>query len=400
MENLTRTQIVLLVLLVSFVTSLATGIVTVTLVNQAPPPVTNTINRVVEKITPGENLVTERIVTSEEKSVKVIKEVSPAVVSVIATKDIPVVERQFINPFGDDDFFKRFFPDINIPQYEQKGVEKKQVSSGSGFFVSKDGLIVTNRHVVEDAQAEYSIIMNDGKKLSAKVLDRNPAQDIAVLKVDGLNFPFIPLGDSDKLNQGQTVIAIGNALGEFQNTVSVGVVSGLNRMITAVGSASGPEDLSGLIQTDAAINPGNSGGPLIDLSGKVIGMNTARAQGENVGFALPVNLVKRDIADIKEFGKIKYPFMGIRYKVEETGLIIQKGENQEPAIQPGSPAEKAGIKEGDLMTEFGGVKLDQKNSLGLLLSKKRVGETVKVKVKRDGKEMIISLILEERPSGV
>ena len=409
MDNLTKTQVVLLVLLVSFVTSMATGIVAVTLMDQAPPPVTQTINKVIEKIVSVEAPRKEEkppqtiVINQEDKRVRIIKEISSAVVSVIATKDIPVVEQYYIDPFGDGPLkdFRSFFPDVQIPQYRQKGTEKRQVSGGTGFFISKDGLILTNKHVVEDVEAQYSVILNDGSKLDVKVLARDPIQDIAVLKAEGENFNFISLGDSDAINVGQEVIAIGNVLGEFQNTVSVGVVSGLNRNITAQGSTSGPENLQGLIQTDAAINPGNSGGPLLDLSGKAIGINTARAQADNVGFALAINLAKKGVEDAKEFGRIRYPYLGIRYQPVDKGLLIIKGENGEPAIDPNGPAAKAGLKEGDIITALDKVDFNKQNSLTVvLLSAHRVGETVKLKVLRDGKEMTISLTLEERPEAI
>ena len=409
MDHLTKTQVVLLVLLVSFVTSMATGIVAVTLMEQAPPPVTQTINKVIERVvsSPGEPKKQSApevvVIKPEEIRIKIIKEVSSAVVSIIATKDIPVVERYYINPLNDESFknFRGLFPDIQIPQYRQKGTEEKQVSGGTGFFISKDGLILTNKHVVEDTEARYSLMMNDGKALEAEVLARDPFQDIAILKAKGESFNFIPLGNSDLINIGQEVIAIGNVLGEFQNTVSVGVVSGLNRVITAQGSAYGPENLQGLIQTDAAINPGNSGGPLLDLSGKAIGINTARAQADNVGFALPVNLVKKDVDDVKEFGKIKYPYLGIRYQATEKGLLIIKGENGEPAVDPNGPAAKAGIKEGDIIVSLDKVDFNLQNNLtAALLSALRVGEKVKLKIIREVKEIEISLTLEERPENI
>ncbi len=422
MENFTRTQIILLVLLVSFFTSLVTGIVTVTLVNQAPQPLTQTINRViektVEKIISGENQSDPQIqlpaISKDDKIVNIVQNVSPSIVSVIAAKDIPVVEEYYVN------FPNLFFelPDIKVPQYRQKGVEKKQVASASGFFISSDGLILTNNHVVEDSAAEYSILLNDGKKINVTVLAKDPFQDIAILKVEGVEgkenkFSFLSLGDSNKIKIGQSVIAIGNVLGEFQNSVSAGIISGLDRNVLAAGSASGYKELYQLIQTDAAINKGNSGGPLLNLDGEVIGINTALATGaENVGFALPINIAKRDIQDVKEFGEIKYPFLGIRYEIitsalkEEKklpvdyGILLIRGANNELSIFKDGPADKAGLKEGDIILQFNETKLDKKNSLGLLLSKSRIGDNVVFKVLREEKEITVSVILGESPKNL
>ncbi|MBI5045831.1 MAG: trypsin-like peptidase domain-containing protein [Candidatus Niyogibacteria bacterium] len=432
MEGLTKTQLILLALLVSFVTSLVTGIVTVTLVNQAPPAMTQAIYKVIEKATVGGNASKESaekisVITQEDLVIKLVRESSAAVVSVIATKDLPVVEKYFINPFQNDEFFRQMvppemLPQFQVPQYRQNGTAEKQISSGTGFFVSADGMIVTNKHVVEDTEAAYSILFNDGRKLSAKVLARDPLQDIAVLKVDqaegsgmagGKGYTFIPLGASDNLSVGQTVVAIGNVLGEFQNTVSTGVISGLRRSLVANGSAAGPEVLQELIQTDAAINPGNSGGPLLDLSGRVIGINTAMAQGaQSVGFALPINIAKKDIGDIKEFGRIRYAFFGVRYlmineKVKEDkklsvdyGVLITNGDKGEPAVMSDSPAAKAGFKAGDIILEFGGVKIDQNNTLAKLISQRKVGDKVKIKFISADKESVVEVELAERPDKI
>lgn len=420
-DSLSKKQVVLLVLLVSFVTSLVTGIVTVTLMSQAPTPITQTIHKVIEKITPLESQWTQSgtpsqpaasvaplVVSQEELVVKVVSNVSNAVVSVIASKDLPVIEEYFINPFKEDELFKNlpegFLPNVQIPQYRQKGTIKKEVSSGTGFFISKDGLLLTNKHVVEDSKAEYSIIMNDGRKFDAKVLAKDPFQDIAILQVENTDkkeFSFISLGDSDNLKVGQTVIAIGNSLGEFRNTVSVGIVSGLNRSVTAQGSLAGSEFLQEMIQTDAAINPGNSGGPLLDLSGRVVGMNTAVASSaENIGFTLPINVAKRDINDAIEFGKIKYPYLGIRYRVVENGLLLEKGLQGEPAVDQSGPGAKAGLKEGDIVFEIERFKINEQNNLAFLLSKRRVGDKIELKFLREGKENVVSVTLEERPENL
>ena len=229
---------------------------------------------------------------------EVVKETSPAVVSVIVSKYVAILEREYYNPFGEDSPFK-----IMIPRIVEKGKELKEVGGGSGFIVSNDGLIVTNKHVVLDEEAEYTVLTNDGNKFSATILARDPIQDVAILKINAANLPIVKLGNSDNIEIGQTVIAIGNALGEFRNTVSAGIISGLMRTITA-GGGGFSEQLDEVIQTDAAINKGNSGGPLLNLFGEVIGINTAMASGaENIAFAIPVNKIKKDIDDVKVKGE-------------------------------------------------------------------------------------------------
>jgi len=259
-----------------------------------------------------ETQTSEAVVRQDELVVKVVESASPAVVSIIASKDVPVVERFF----AEDPFLRDFFGEgFLVPRERKLGTERKEVSAGSGFVVSSDGLIVTNKHVVSDAEAEYTVFFSDGNKKEAKVLARDPLQDLAILKIEGSNHSFLKLSSS-KIKIGQTAIAIGNALGEFSNTISVGVISGLQRSIVAFGSPQGPESLEELIQTDAAINPGNSGGPLLNLLGEVVGINTAVAQGaENIGFAIPIEKAIRAIESVKSTGKIVYPYLGVRYVV-------------------------------------------------------------------------------------
>lgn len=263
---------------------------------------TNTLEKVIEKSVEYVPQTTE-----EEKIIKVINEVSPAVVSIIISKDLPVFEEYYINPFQE---FEQFFGepfDFGIPQQRQIGTEKKEIGGGSGFIVSQNGIVLTNKHVVLDEDADYTVLTNDARQFSAKVLARDPVQDLAVLKINtGADeyFPVVNLGDSDGLQMGQTVIAIGNALGEFRNTISVGVISGLGRTITAEGGGL-VETIEDVIQTDAAINKGNSGGPLLDLRGEVIGINTAAVLGaQNIGFAIPVNKAKKDIEQVKTHVKL------------------------------------------------------------------------------------------------
>ncbi len=418
MEDLTRSQFIMLVVLVSFVTSIFTGIVVATLVSQAPSPITQTVSRVIEKtietisMSPSEieGLAEPRvvIVNQEDLIVKIVEDTSSAVVGVVASKDIPIIEQYFINPFENDEFFKKFFPnsifpEMKVPQYRQNGTEKKQVSSGTGFFVSKDGFVLTNKHVVADTDAEYSIIMNDGSKLEATVLARDPFQDIAILKVDGQDFNYIPFANSDKIKVGQTCIAIGNTLGELQNTVSVGIISGLDRTVVASGPSGTKEQLQKIIQTDAAISSGNSGGPLLDLKGKVVGINTAVAVGaENVGFALPINIAKKHINDVKEFGEIKFAYLGVNYtlRADDYGVLIIKGNNGESAIIENSPAEKAGLKEGDIILEFNDNKINKDNTLGEFLNGSRVGQEIILKVLRNEEEIKMVITLDEIPKSL
>lgn len=350
--------------------------------------------------------------TSQEQAIiNAVKQYSPAVVSIVISKDVPIMEEYFYNPFEglDPDF------QIQIPQYRQKGTENKEIGGGSGFIISEDGMILTNKHVVLDDTAEYTIFTTDGKKYPAKVLAKDPVQDLAVIKINATNdtksFPVVKLGDSDSLQIGQTVIAIGNSLGEFRNTVSVGVISGLGRTINASGGiGSGfSETLEDIIQTDAAINKGNSGGPLLNLKGEVIGINTALAEtAQNIGFAIPINKAKKDIKQVTEGKKITYPFLGIRYTlINETikekndlpvdqGAWIIKGDQGEQAITSGSAADKAGLKAGDIVLEIGGEKITQDNSLAKIIQKYNPEDKVTLKIFRDGQEINFEVVLGER----
>jgi len=412
MEDLTKTQLVLLFLLMSIVVSFTTAIVTAALYDQSPQTVTQTIQRVVEKTVDAVSKSDEKndtaekvvnVITEEQRVVDVVRRVSPAVVSIIATKDLPKVEQCMVSPFGEDDALSQFFPDFRVPALCQRGTQRQQISAGSGFIVRDDGLVVSNRHVVQDTTADYTVITNDAKKYAAKVLARDPLQDIAILKIEAKGLPTIALGDSNSAQLGQKVIAIGNALGEFQNTISVGIISGLSRTVVASGF-----ELRQLIQTDAAINPGNSGGPLINLSGEVVGVNTAVAAGaENIGFALPVNIVKKDIADVEKLGRISYPFLGVRYvmldadiakerKISVTEGALVASDDGSPAVTAGSPADKAGIKTGDIIIEFGGDKPTVTTPLAELIQKHKVGETISVKFIRTDKTETVQLALVER----
>lgn len=240
------------------------------------------------------NVVKEK--SQEELLTAAVAKVTPAVVSIVITKDVPKLEVSYENPFGNDPYFKDF--DIKIPVWKQNGTEIKKIGAGTGFLIRKNGYILTNKHVVQDTAATYTALLADGSQKTAQIVYRDNDNDIAIIKIDGSNYSFTELGDSGNLVLGSSVFSIGNALGEYSNSVSVGIISGLNRDIEAA-NGSATEKLNGVIQTDAAINPGNSGGPLVDLAGKVIGVNVATVVGsQSIGFAIPSNIIKQIIQRI------------------------------------------------------------------------------------------------------
>jgi len=336
----------------------------------------------------------EKISVKEDSAVvDVVNKVSPVVVSIVFTKDVQTID-PFSMYFGGD------------------GSTTQQQGSGSGFILTSDGLVVTNKHVADVEGAKYTVITNDGKTYDAKVLAQDPIMDMAVLKIDANGLPVVDFGDSDELEVGQRVIAIGNALGEFQNTVTVGVLSAKERSVVA-GDATGQgsESLDGLLQTDAAINEGNSGGPMLNLKGQVIGINTAtvsKGQAEGIGFAIPINSVLSVLESVKKTGKLVRPYLGVKYALvdkriagmknlkEETGAILVSGDTDNaPAVIPGSPADKAGLKEGDVVLKVGNDTIDQQHSLVRILTKYSPGDKVTLKVSRDGKDMNVDVTLGE-----
>ena len=345
----------------------------------------------------------------DDAIVALVEKNSPAVVSIIITKDVPQARRFFSSPFGGRSpfFFDPFQEDPGTGSGE---TERRQIGSGSGFLVTADGLIVTNKHVVSDTEAEYTVIMNDTKEYPAKILARSPNNDIAVLKIEGKDFPFLTLGDSDTVKVGETAVAIGNPLGEFANSVSRGIISGLKRSVSAGNGLGASEQLSDIIQTDAAVNPGNSGGPLFTLSGEVIGVNVAMALGaENIAFALPINPVKKIVEQVKTTGKISIPYLGVRYIIVNDdikkqnnlpyayGALVLRGQTvTDFAVIPGSPADKAGIVENDIILEIGGTKIDEEHPLSTLINNYNVGQEVTVKVWHKGETKDMRVRLEER----
>lgn len=247
-----------------------------------------------EKVGDIENKEPQKGTKSQDEILtEAVAKIAPAVVSIVITKDVPKLEIVYENPFGDDPFFKDF--GFRIPRYRQKGVEPQKVGAGTGFLITGEGYIITNKHVASDNEASYTALLADGSQKGAKVIYRDAKNDVAILKIEGNNFSHVSLGNSNELKLGQAVFAVGNALGEYNNSVSTGIISGLDRDIEA-SDGTGTEKLTGVIQTDAAINPGNSGGPLVTLDGKVIGVNVATVKGSNnISFSIPINVVKEII---------------------------------------------------------------------------------------------------------
>ncbi|MCL5017450.1 MAG: trypsin-like peptidase domain-containing protein [Patescibacteria group bacterium] len=344
-----------------------------------------------------------------QKITKIIKNSLPAIVSVVATKSLRELEKELpaqlfpLMPFG--------MPDLNIPEDKMNMHGMIEVNSGSGFITDPSGVILTNKHVIVDPEAEYEVLTSSGKKYRAEILARDPIEDVAILKIPAIKLPTLKLGNSEKIELGDEVLAIGNALGMFQNTVSKGIVSGLSRVISPneENDETYDQQLRGLIQTDAAINPGNSGGPLINLKGEVIGINAAIISGaQSIGFAIPINSAKKDLDDVKKYGEVRRPFLGIRYVnidkdlKERMGLPVdygaiavgQKGSRE--AIVKNSPAYKAGVVEGDIVLECNGQRITPTKTIQDFLENMRVGEKINLKILRKNKEMNISIELSER----
>ncbi|MFH1840578.1 MAG: trypsin-like peptidase domain-containing protein [Candidatus Shapirobacteria bacterium] len=331
---------------------------------------------------PSTTIITnQRVLTEESVIIEVAEKASPGVVTVGVTKNQPVFD-----PFGAGLFQEEVKQDI-----------------GSGFVVDKEGLIVTNKHVVEDTQAKYRVITKDDKEYEVKKIYRDPINDLAILKIEPHGEGLVPIemGDSDKLKVGQYAIAIGTALGEFRHTVTVGVVSGLGRGITA-GSLyeSSAEKLDNVIQTDAAINPGNSGGPLLNSAGQVIGVNVAMAvSGQSIGFALPINVVKETLKNFESTGKFERAFLGVRYQMITRDLALMNKLPQGAYVREvvaASPADRAGVKKGDIIVKFKESDLRKnEGDLAKLISQSKVGEWVKIVVWREEGEVELTVTLDQ-----
>lgn len=334
--------------------------------------------------------------------VKIAKKICPAVITIVITKDMPKVEGFYLMPFRGKG--------VILPKFKKGKKEATKVGGGSGFIISKNGYVLTSGHVVSDPDADYTVIISPEEKCQAKVLARDPINDIAILKIKGGNFPYVKLGDSSQIELGEDVLAVGNPLGEFHDTLSSGIVSGMSRFINAKNHVTQQSQrLRGLIQTDAAINPGNSGGPLINMAGQVIGVNTAAVMGaQNIGFAIPINYAKKDLEEVKKFGKIRLPFLGVKYVIlnkqiaqknklsVDYGALIVRENLGESAVVKNSAAEKTGLKEFDIILEAKEEKVTSENPLSSILRKCQIGETIKLKVMRDKKEIILKTTLEEK----
>jgi serine protease Do len=301
---------------------------------------------------------------------------------------------------------------FGLQQYETEG-------AGTGFIISSDGIIVTNRHVIPRGTTSVTVTLSDGTQLTdVEVIGRtadSDTLDIAFIKIKdakGKNLTVAKIGDSSLMEVGDRVIAIGNALGQFDNTVTSGILSGYGRDIEASdgsGASASVESLQNLFQTDAAINPGNSGGPLMNLSGEVIGINVAVAEAQNIGFAIPINDVKGLIASVQKNGKLERPYLGVRYVSvtddvayfynlsTKRGAYIAPTENGQPSIIKDSPADKAGLKEKDIIIKINDTAIDEKNSLISILGRFAVGDEVTLTVIRDGKEQTVKVRLDSSP---
>ena len=330
------------------------------------------------------------VLDDQEATIRAIKKVIPAVVSIIVY---------------DYDYVERFDVVSGEIEFEKK---RQQKIKGTGFLVSADGYIFTNKHVVDavkEDSGEYKIILNTGKEYFAQLIDKDNAKDLAVLKIFDKDLPYVELGDSDKLELGTSVIAIGNALGRYSNSVTKGIVSGLERSLTAANPNGGMEELTNVIQTDANINVGNSGGPLINLYGEVIGINVAtEASGASIGFAIPVNDAKPAIRSILSSGLIVKPMLGVRYIMltpdlarennlgRDNGAWISGGE-KEVAVLENSAAFESGLRENDVIFEINAIKINHENTLSKIIGNFRPGDRIGLKVQRAGHVFIAEVKL-------
>ncbi|MEA3464163.1 MAG: trypsin-like peptidase domain-containing protein [Patescibacteria group bacterium] len=337
----------------------------------------------------------------QEATIRAIQKVMPAVVSIIVY-----------------DYEEYITIDLKTGSRSVEK-EKTQKGSGTGFLISSDGLILTNKHVVsagKEKTSEYRVILNSdpsglgyaGKQYYAQLIGKDPLKDLAVLKIFDKDLPYVELSNSDNLQVGTTVIAIGNALGRYQNSVTKGIVSGLARSIIASDQAGNAEALDNVIQTDAEINFGNSGGPLIDLSGAVVGINVAiDQQGSAINFAIPINDARPVIKSVREIGRIVRPRLGVLYLMitpelaqdmelsRDSGALILRGEDGGAAVLSDSPADKGGLAEGDIIFEINAIEIKNRNTLFSVIQKYKPRDRIGLKIQRGDKVIIRVVELDE-----
>lgn len=337
--------------------------------------------------TSSESKLSQLLQERPDVSVADVAEVASESVVTVAIKRQQQVLQQVPGLFG-----------FGVPSGE---VEEVQQDIGTGFVVDESGLVVTNKHVVGVAGAEYKVVDKEGVEHNVEKIYRDPSNDLAILQISEAKLEPLALGDSGGVRVGESVIAIGTALGEFRHTVTTGVISGIGRTITAGDGTSQFEELENVLQTDAAINPGNSGGPLLNSRGEVIGVNVAvSTNAQNVGFALPINVVKESIANFNETGQFERPFFGVRYQMISEAAALRNEVPQGAYIQQvieGSTAAEAGLQEGDIITKIDGAALKEEQSLAELLNEKRVGTQMTVTYWRDEKEQTVTVTLKVVP---
>jgi serine protease Do len=332
------------------------------------------------------------VVTEEDRVVGVIAKASPAVVSILAQQEL--AEDTFIVGAN------------GVGELKRKG-ELEELGRGTGFIVSANGMIVTNRHLAGDRKAKYTVFLQDETRYDAKILDIDPLNDLTLIKIEAKNLPKLELEKDDSYRIGQTVIAIGNALGRYANTATRGILSGVNRSLEAVNERTGVKEvLEDIMQTDAPINAGNSGGPLLNLDGKVIGINTAIEKGaQSLGFAIPVSEIRKVIDSYGKYASIARPRLGVRYfpitpelvlsenLIHQDGALIKSAPGV-PAVILGSPAQLAGLQPGDIILSINGQKIEGKKTVRRIIQALNVGDRIKLMIARGAETFEASLTLD------
>jgi serine protease Do len=332
----------------------------------------------------------------QEATVRAIKKALPAVVSIVVYDQENIVN-------------------INLGATTSTNIEQQEMTkgNGSGFLISADGLILTNKHVAAAGKPDtvrYKVVVNDKKTYDAKLIGNDPIHDLAVLKIEGQNFPYLEMAKSGNQPIGLTVLAIGNSLGRYDNSVTKGIISGLGRSLAAANPNGGMELLENVLQTDAEINEGNSGGPLINLEGKVVGVNVAVDKGGvGLGFAIPIDDARSVVDSVRKSGRIIRARLGVRYLMldsyiaeakgvtSKVGALVAADEAGQSAIVPGSPADIAGIQEGDIILEINKIKINEFNTLLSVVQRYQPGNRIGLRIKRGNDIFNKIVVLDEFP---